>query len=155
MTSEDVRVGAAGLVLAANIKRARTGRRWSFAELSRLLADAGRPIPELGLRRIELGERRCDYDDLLAIAYVLEICVVDLMVSKDADAEPYPITATRAFTAESVRDWISGQDIRLQPVMDHSVFASPGTWMWPALEQMPAERRRAVMRKHSSEVEES
>jgi hypothetical protein len=45
-------------VLAANIHRVRTAQRLGFAELFRLLSDVGRPIPELGLRRKEKGERR-------------------------------------------------------------------------------------------------
>jgi hypothetical protein len=52
----------------------------------------GRPAhPELGLRRVERGERRVDFDDLLALAYVLKVCVVDLMVSRDAADEPYSV----------------------------------------------------------------
>src|SRR4249919_3060036 len=80
MVGDENRGGPAGLILAASIKRVREGLRLSFAELSRKLAEVDRPIPELGLRRIEKGERRVDYDDLLALCVVLEICPVDLMV---------------------------------------------------------------------------
>lgn len=154
MASEDVRVGRAGEVLAANIKRVREARRLGYAEFSRQLTGIGRPIPELGLRRIELGERRVDADDLLALSYVLQVAVVDLLVPKDMNDEPYPITPDEMYTADSVREWIAGQDIRLAPISDpDSPFASPGTWMWPALEQMPSGRRRQVMRKHSGEEE--
>ena len=154
MASEDVRVGPAGEVLAANIKRVREARRLGYAEFSRQLTSIGRPIPELGLRRIELGERRIDADDLLALSYVLQVAVVDLMVDKDATSEPYPITAQLEYESGSVREWIRGADIRLAPISDpESIFASPGTWMWPALEQMPSGRRRQVMRKHSGEEE--
>jgi hypothetical protein len=58
--------------------------------LARLLADIGRPIPELSLRRIELCERRVDFDDLMALSYVLKIALVDLLVDRDASTEPYP-----------------------------------------------------------------
>ena len=116
MASEDVRVGPAGEVLAANIKRVREARRLGYAEFSRQLTGIGRPIPELGLRRIELGERRVDADDLLALSYVLQVAVVDLLVPKDMNDEPYPITPDESFKADSVRDWIAGQDIRLDPI---------------------------------------
>ena len=53
--------------------RVRTAQRLGYAELARNLAKVGRPIPELGLRRIERGERRVDFDDLLALSYVLKI----------------------------------------------------------------------------------
>jgi transcriptional regulator with XRE-family HTH domain len=41
--------------------------------LSRRLDEAGRPIPALGLRRIENGERRVDVDDLAALAFALGV----------------------------------------------------------------------------------
>jgi hypothetical protein len=153
MASDDARVGPAGEALAANIKRVREARRLGYAEFSRQLSGIGRPIPELGLRRIELGERRIDADELLAISYVLQVAVVDLLIDKDATTEPYPITPNESFTSDSVREWIRGSDIRLAPIQDHPIFASPGTWMWPALEQMPSDRRRQVMRKHGGEEE--
>ena len=147
MPSEDTRVGPAGEVLAASIKRVRTARRLSYAELSRQLADIGRPIPELGLRRIELGERRVDYDDLLAISYVLQIAPVDLMVNKDATNESYPMTSELKFEAESVREWIRGADIRLAPfAAPEAIFAVPGTVIFDAVQWMPTERRKEVMR---------
>jgi hypothetical protein len=87
---------------------------------------AQRPIPELGLRRVELGERRVDYDDLLALAYVLQIAPVDLMVNKDATNESYPMTSELKFEAESVREWIRGADIRLAPITaPEAIFADP------------------------------
>lgn len=155
MATEDARVGPAGEVLAANIKRVRTSQRLGFAELSRLMSDAGRPIPELGVRRIERGERRVDFDDLLALCYVLKVCPVDLMVDKSATDEPYPITPQLEFTSDSVREWISGQEIRLAPVPDpDSIFAEPGTILFDALQHMPTQRRKEVMRRWIDEEDE-
>jgi transcriptional regulator with XRE-family HTH domain len=155
VATEEARVGPAGEVLAANIKRVREAQRLSYAELSRNLSDIGRPIPELGLRRIERGERRVDFDDLTALCYVLQICPVDLMVSKDATDEPYPVIPKRNFTSDSVREWIRGAEIRLQPVMDPgSVFAHPGKILFEAMRWMPTERRKHVMRRWSEEGEE-
>ena len=149
------RVGPAGEVLAANIKRVRTAQRLGFAELSRLLTDIGRPIPELGLRRIELGERRVDYDDLLALCYVLKVCPVDLMVSKDATFEPYSVTPAHRFESDSVREWVRGADIRLAPVKNpEAIFATPGTIIFDAIQWMPTERRKEVMRRWLDEDEQ-
>lgn len=47
----------------------------------------------LALQRIETMKRRVDFDDLLALCHVLQICPVDLIVSKDATDEPYPLTS--------------------------------------------------------------
>jgi transcriptional regulator with XRE-family HTH domain len=155
MASDDARVGAAGEVLAANIRRVRTARRLGFAELSRSLSKIGRPIPELGLRRIERGERRVDVDDLIALSYVLKIAVVDLLIDKDATSEPYSIAPKLRFESDSVRNWIAGQDIRLEPVHDpDSIFAAPGTMLFDAIQWMPTERRKEVMRRWLNEEEQ-
>jgi hypothetical protein len=147
MALDNTRVGPAGEVLAGNIYRIRKTQRIGYMELSRLLADVGRPIPELGLRRIEKGERRVDFDDLLALAYVLKVCPVDLMVSGDvADGDPYPITATRTYESGSVRDWISGQTVRLESYQEPgSIFADPNRSMYEALNWMPKSRRAVVL----------
>src|SRR4029453_6813580 len=116
MAQEDTtRVGPAGQALADNIARVREAQHLSYIELSRELSKAGRPIPELGLRRIEKGERRGGFDDLLALAYVLKVCPVDLMVSDTINSNtvnsdaPYPVIPTERFTADSVREWVSGE----------------------------------------------
>ena len=80
-------------MLAANIRRVRETQRLTYAELSRRLAEVGRHVPVLALQRIETMKRRVDFDDLLALCYVLQICPVDLIVSKDATDEPYPLTS--------------------------------------------------------------
>jgi transcriptional regulator with XRE-family HTH domain len=153
--AEDARIGPAGEVLAGNVKRVREAQRLTYAELARKLAKVGRPIPELGLRRIERAERRVDFEDLLALCYVLQICPVDLMVSKDATDEPYPVTPGRKFTSDSIREWIRGAEIRLEPVTDPgSIFADPGTVLWDASRWMPTVRRKEVMRRWLEEDEE-
>lgn len=45
----------------------------TYTELVKRLADIGRPIPILGLRRIERNERSVDLDDLVAIARALQV----------------------------------------------------------------------------------
>lgn len=66
-------MGPTGETVRANVTRYRTSAALSFAELSRRLEDAGRPIAPLGLRRIESGARRVDVDDLVALAVVLGV----------------------------------------------------------------------------------
>lgn len=55
------------------VKRVREDQRVPYTELSKRLTDLGRPIPVLGLRRIERGERRVDVDDLIALAWALSV----------------------------------------------------------------------------------
>lgn len=59
------------------------------------------------------------------------------------------------FTSDSVREWIRGAEIRLQPVMEPGqIFAHPGKVLFDALQWMPTERRKHVMRRWAEVVEE-
>lgn len=60
-----------GLNVMRNVRRFRG--ETTYAELSRKLAEYGRPIPPLGLRHLEAGQRRVDVDDLFALAFALDI----------------------------------------------------------------------------------
>lgn len=66
-------IGEAGQRIARNVKRLREQQKLTYVEVSNRLYAAGRPIPVLGIRRIEHGERRVDLDDLVAIAGVLGV----------------------------------------------------------------------------------
>jgi hypothetical protein len=111
----------------------------------------GHPIPELGLRRIEKGERRVDVDDLLALCLVLGITPVDLLVPKDvADDQWYQVAPKATARTENVREWIRGEDVlfyRTDPYEDEpetpfqpSDLLNPTKWM-------PADRQaRALLR---------
>lgn len=74
-------LGETGEAVRVNIKRVRDELlRIPVTELSRRLDDLGRPIPPLGLRRIEDGTRRVDADDLVAIAVALGVSPVTLLM---------------------------------------------------------------------------
>jgi len=62
-----------------NIQRLREARRFSYAELSNRLTQAGHPIPGYQLGRLEAGERRIDVDDLAALAGVLGVTPGELL----------------------------------------------------------------------------
>jgi transcriptional regulator with XRE-family HTH domain len=64
-------LGPTGQTVAANIKRLREKHGLAFTELSARLAQLGRQIPPLGLRKIETLNRRVDADDLMALAVAL------------------------------------------------------------------------------------
>jgi hypothetical protein len=51
-----------------------------YTKLASILEEMGRPIPELGLRRIESGDRRVDVDDLMALAMALGVSPVTLLM---------------------------------------------------------------------------
>jgi transcriptional regulator with XRE-family HTH domain len=72
-------VGPTGLMLADNVRRIRTMRAWTYVDLAARLTAVGRPIPVLGLRRLEDGHRRVDTDDLTALAAVFGVSVQQLL----------------------------------------------------------------------------
>lgn len=101
-------LGPTGQTVADNVQRLRTRLNLTYAELSRRLETAGRPIPVLGLGRIEKGERRVDADDLMALAVALEVSPLTLLMT-DTDSDDKPVHATgfdAPITAGQVWNWL-------------------------------------------------
>jgi hypothetical protein len=71
-------LGVFGLAVATNVRRFRGDT--SYAELSRRLEEVGRPIPPLGLRHLEAGNRRVDVDDLFALGMALDVAPLALLL---------------------------------------------------------------------------
>jgi hypothetical protein len=82
-------LGATGETVRDNIRRIRDVLRMPVTELSAKLDALGRPIPPLGIRRIEAGDRRVDVDDLTAFAVALEVSPETLLMpyAENADDE--------------------------------------------------------------------
>lgn len=128
-----------GEVLRRNVKRLREGQRLTYVELSDRLKQTGNPIPLIGLRRLEQGERRVDVNDLVALAYVLGVSVVDLLVPSDKTGNtPYDVTPEIRVTVKRARDWISGQGFLASP-------SSPAA-LARELQWMPRERAEIAVR---------
>ncbi|MBN6192071.1 helix-turn-helix transcriptional regulator [Aneurinibacillus sp. BA2021] len=84
-SNKRVPLGPTGSVVAENVKRKRGSMQ--YKELAERLAEVGRPIPALGLRRIEAGERRVDVDDLMALAVVFGVSPLTLLLPSDGSAD--------------------------------------------------------------------
>lgn len=81
-------LGATGETVLANIRRIRADVLGiAVTELSRRLGELGRPIPPLGIRRIESGDRRVDVDDLMSLAVALGVSPITLLMPESASAE--------------------------------------------------------------------
>jgi transcriptional regulator with XRE-family HTH domain len=87
-----IELGSTGRVVADNVRRHRTARKLTIAQLSEQLQSAGRYIAEISLGRIEAGTRRVDVDDLVAIAGVLEVPLVDLLLPDGGPADDVEVT---------------------------------------------------------------
>ncbi|WP_418003361.1 XRE family transcriptional regulator [Mycobacterium sp. PDNC021] len=70
-------LGPTGTTVADNIKRLRGDMQ--YVKLAARLEELGRPIPTLGLRKIESYERRVDADDLVALAVALDVSPITLL----------------------------------------------------------------------------
>jgi len=86
VAGKSTELGPIGVNVTHTVRRFRENRRLGYAELSRELAETGREIPPLGLRRIESGERRVDVDDLVALAVVFDVSPLALLLPTQAGA---------------------------------------------------------------------
>ena len=102
-------LGPTGETLQANVIALRERKNLTYAQLSRKLKAAGRAIPELGLRRIEGGDRRVDVDDLMALAAALEVSPITLLMPPTADADETAATAVGAVTALRLWQWLAAE----------------------------------------------
>ncbi|WP_327008550.1 helix-turn-helix domain-containing protein [Dactylosporangium sp. NBC_01737] len=88
MAEKRIEPGPLATQVARSIQRIREKQRVTYAELAERLAAAGRPIPVLGLSRMEKGDRRVDLDDLVAIARALRVPPIWLLFPLGQAGEP-------------------------------------------------------------------
>ena len=154
-----------------NIRWIRDARNISAAELSATLSRLERPIPVLGVQRIEAGTRRVDVDDLVTIAVALGVSPASLlmpMYEDDAVSQRTPVPArgaeirkdslvpisawNRPVSARVVWDWLSAAAplVRgtLATFMAHGL---PG-WERERMEAEVAEVRRRVHEQVQAEL---
>jgi len=129
-------LGSTGETVRINVRRLREAQRLGYAEMARRLKSIGRTIPELGLRRIEEGNRRVDVDDLMALAVVLDVAPIALLMPEITDEEwdDTPIGATGfqgGITAQRLWECLRGS-------VAPPGSSSPIIWLgrsipWPAI----------------------
>lgn len=100
-------LGPTGEQLKENLGRLRG--RMTYKELAEKLAAVGRPIPPLGLRRIEHGERRVDADDLVALALVLNVNPSALLLPHVESAETVDLTEEVSVSFKMAWQWADGR----------------------------------------------
>ncbi|MFB0631165.1 helix-turn-helix domain-containing protein [Streptomyces sp. AB3(2024)] len=71
MPPRSLEIGPAGRSAAQAIERTRVARGYSQRQLAARVRALGRPMTFTALSRIERNVRRCDVDDLVAIAAAL------------------------------------------------------------------------------------
>ncbi|MFF2651484.1 helix-turn-helix domain-containing protein [Streptomyces sp. NPDC058045] len=73
MAKQPIKLGQAGRNVAVKVKLLRETQRLTKKQLSDRVSELGRPIPPLGIAKIESGGRRVDADDLVALAVALNV----------------------------------------------------------------------------------
>jgi transcriptional regulator with XRE-family HTH domain len=98
-------LGPTGRTVAANVRRLRTRHGLAYTELAAKLEELDRPIPTLGLRKIENEERRVDADDLMALALALGVHPNALLLPPTKDPS-HLVTVTGAGTRSAMDIWM-------------------------------------------------
>jgi 8-oxo-dGTP pyrophosphatase MutT (NUDIX family)/transcriptional regulator with XRE-family HTH domain len=146
-------LGPVGRYVISNLEFLRNARRLTYRELSERLSQLGRPIPTLGLSRIEKGDRRVDVDDLVALAVALGVNPSALLLPSGERGNPRVPDDVIALTPElqvkltDAWEWADGQapvPNTGQPPNDFENTARP-TWLHREIfraEELPEKRRR-------------
>ncbi|MGW6614971.1 helix-turn-helix domain-containing protein [Streptomyces erythrochromogenes] len=79
MPRRPMEIGPAGERTATAIENLRIARGFAQRELADRVTALGRPMTNTMLSRIERTRRRCDVDDLVAIAAALEVSPLALL----------------------------------------------------------------------------
>ncbi|MDX5563570.1 helix-turn-helix transcriptional regulator [Streptomyces sp. ID05-04B] len=80
MPNRPVEIGPAGLHTARAIEHLRLVRGLTQHQLAARCTAMGRPLSNTALSRTERAHRRCDIDDLVAIATALEVRPTNLLL---------------------------------------------------------------------------
>lgn len=79
MATRTLEIGPAGIRAARKIEILRTQRGLGQRQLAERVTALGRPMSNTMLSRIERTQRRCDVDDLVAIARALLVSPLALL----------------------------------------------------------------------------
>lgn len=120
-------LGQTGDTVRKNIRVIRDKRGISGPELSEKLTELHRPIPPLGIHRIESGTRRVDVDDLVAIALALNVSPLALLLPTEAAAV---LTDGDQYSAEQIWNWATGRQplFATDDVLEFMRYSDPLNW---------------------------
>ncbi|MGW4691959.1 helix-turn-helix domain-containing protein [Kitasatospora cineracea] len=102
-------LGPVGEQVRVNLERLRTGRGLSKKDVSDRAASLGRPIPPLGVSRIEAGSRRVDADDLVALGLVLNVSPAALLLPPEWSDEMVALAPDWEVRAKVAWQWVEGR----------------------------------------------
>lgn len=101
--------GQAGTAVAANLAQLRKRRGMTVRQLSERLTELGAPILPSGITKIELGQRRVDVDDFLALAAALDVSPARLLLPDVGYEDEVAVTPALRRPSWAVWGWFEGQ----------------------------------------------
>ena len=134
--------------MRANVKRLREHQNLGYIQLSRELDEVGRSIPDLGLRRIEAGDRRVDVDDLMALAVALGVSPATLLMPAVHSVGPQDHVESTAVTfpilARQLWGWLTARrPLGRQNLFSFAEQSWPG-WVQEELTAQVTAARKAL-----------
>lgn len=126
-------IGPTAQTLSENLKRLREAKGLTYTQISKRLADGGRSVSPLAVRRIEEGERRADVDDLMALATALDVSpTYFLMPHTEEPAATVEVTGLPdAVEAKKLYDFLHGEHglegrpVRVGEWVQHLMLTAP------------------------------
>ncbi|MEF9904775.1 helix-turn-helix domain-containing protein [Streptomyces sp. P9-A2] len=102
-------LGPTGEQVRANVQRLRESAGLTKKQLSDRVGELGRTIPPLGISRIEMGTRRVDADDLVALAVALNAHPAALLLPESVrTGVTAEVTAMGETTSRRAWEWAHG-----------------------------------------------
>lgn len=87
MAGRTIEIGDVGNQVATAVAELRKRRGWDQKRLAELVTEAGRPMSASMVGKVESAVRRVDVDDLVALAFALEVSPARLLLSAHRDPD--------------------------------------------------------------------
>lgn len=87
MAGRAIEIGDVGTQVSTTVAELRKRRGWDQKRLAELVTEAGRPMSASMVSKVEAGGRRVDVDDLVALAFALEVSPARLLLSAHRDPD--------------------------------------------------------------------
>lgn len=141
MAEKRIKPGPLASQVAQSVRQVREQKRLRYTEIADRIAEIGRPIPELGLSRVEKGERRVDLDDLVALARALGVPPVWLIFPVGS-TEFVELLPGKLVPVDDALSWFIGEG----PLPE----ADESGWEADAAPMLLRQRHRQVIERYAS-----
>src|SRR5690606_3552306 len=105
-------------VIASRVRALRKGRGWSAERLAKEMSKVGVPWERMVVTKLETRRRKSiTVEELLALAYVLDVAPVYLLLPVNDERAPYAYTPDRTAEVWRVREWVRGHPYAAAPTI--------------------------------------